>query len=601
MKTCFFEIIEPRLLLSGLDVYVELGLQSQIQESLDVYTSDLQKEGYDVTVQEFNGTALQMRTQLQNRYNQGAIEGALFVGDLPTLMFTHDNDFDGSTVGFIHDLYFMDLDGTYVMQSGVDEHYAEGNADITPEIYMSRITTSSITGMMGLSEATLINNYFAKVHDYRVGNLIYRDKAILWSDDDWCWTASKMGNFYDDILVVNDKAETTENSYKDAMKTDAESILEMIHSTKTYHAISGIGGGNVFSSEVKAANPRQAYYNLWNCSSGNFTATNNLISTYVYSGDFVLNAVGSTKTGSMLNTQYFYNYQSEENSIGESFRLWFQNNANLSLNTYKSWHYGMTMQGDPTLVPATMGDGDSSSDPKPADFNNDGKIDVIDIDLLYNNMGTDLLKYDINNDNIINQLDMDELIQVRLNTYYGDANLDGIVDMKDYDILAYNWNSYVDSWGSGNFNGDGYVDIFDYDLLASGWLRGDFNIDYALNADDINILFDEQGSNEIHYDLNRDGIVSKLDIDILVIDILSTKYGDTNLDGKIDTIDANTIIDNWEKTDMSWEDGDSNGDGIVNVLDIETFTKPLKRNILKSVSSDIDDGKTNNGKKPPKK
>jgi hypothetical protein len=93
--------------------------------------------------------------------------------------------------------------------------------------------------------------------------------------------------------------------------------------------------------------------------------TNNLISTYVYAGDFGLNAVGSTKTGSMYYTYRFYDDQAAGMSVGQAL-------AN-TLDVYARetdvggidaewvrWFYGLTMQGDPTLRPAVMGESASS-------------------------------------------------------------------------------------------------------------------------------------------------------------------------------------------------------------------------------------------------
>jgi len=342
------------------DVYVEDGLLAQIQASVDQYVADLTAEGYTVAVQEFSGSAEDLRTHLQGRYGSAGLEGALLVGDLPTLTYTHENDFNGATVSFLHDLYFMDLDGQYLLSDTEPDQHVDGTGDIEPEIYVSRITTSSVTALTGLSEVELINRYFGKVHDYRTGVLTYRNRGILWSDDDWQWSASRMGgDLYDEVLNVRSAAETTRQSYVDCLGLDYESMFDMIHSSVTYHSISGTGGGSVNSSQIRDLNPRQAFYNLWNCSSGRFLSPSNLICTYVYSGDYGLNAVGSTKTGSMLSTEHFYDYQSEAfgaNSIGQAFHYWW-NQVNNSSDSMKSWHYGMVMQGDPTLRPAVMGDG----------------------------------------------------------------------------------------------------------------------------------------------------------------------------------------------------------------------------------------------------
>jgi hypothetical protein len=351
------------------DIYVEAGLQAAIQPALDVYVDDLTAEGYTPAVQEFTGSAADLRAQLRSRYENAGLEGALLVGDLPTLTFRNDHDFDDKTVSFLHDLYFMDLDGDYVLYSDntPDEHYdldvdddgiLEG--DVKPEIYVSRITTSPVTGMTGRSEAELIIDYFSRVHDYRTGVLSYENRGVLWSDDDWSWSGYSLGNLYDEKLVINDDDLTTRQSYLDTLELNYESMLEMIHSSATYHQVSGTGGGKVTSSEIHGLNPRIGFYNMWNCSSAKFTSSNNLISTYVYANDWGLNAVGSTKTGSMLSTTSFYNYQADGDSVGQAFArvmdLYARETADYSVSNV-NWYYGMVMQGDPTLRPATMGDG----------------------------------------------------------------------------------------------------------------------------------------------------------------------------------------------------------------------------------------------------
>ncbi len=340
-----------------LDVYVEQGLLASIQGSIDTYVADLTAEGYTVSVQEWSGPAEALRDHLRVRHETAGLEGTLFVGDLPTLTYTNANDFNGQTATFVHDLYFMDLDGTYVLNDTIpDEHY-DGSGDITPEIYVSRITTSTITALTGRSEVELIDRYFAKAHGYRAGTLTYEHRGILWSDNDWRYTDYFMAgdDLYEDVLNIRDDAETTRQSYIDCLGLDYESIMFMAHSGVTSHSIQSPGGGTITNAQIRDLNPREGFYNLWNCSSGRFTVPGNLICTYVYSGDYGLNAVGTTKTGSMLASYYYYQHQGLGLSTGQAFQLWWSD-AGINTDSLKRWHYGMTMQGDPTLRPATMGD-----------------------------------------------------------------------------------------------------------------------------------------------------------------------------------------------------------------------------------------------------
>ncbi len=56
-------------------------------------------------------------------------------------------------------------------------------------------------------------------------------------------------------------------------------------------------------------------------------------------------------------------------------------------------------------------------------------------------------------------------------TYYGDANLDGQVDISDLGRLATNWQTSA-VWSQGDFDYSGFVDISDLGKLATNWQAG---------------------------------------------------------------------------------------------------------------------------------
>jgi hypothetical protein len=55
----------------------------------------------------------------------------------------------------------------------------------------------------------------------------------------------------------------------------------------------------------------------------------------------------------------------------------------------------------------------------------------------------------------------------------GDANLDGVVDAFDLNVLASNWQAGGRLWTEGDFTADGVVDAFDLNALAGNWQRSD--------------------------------------------------------------------------------------------------------------------------------
>ncbi len=75
------------------------------------------------------------------------------------------------------------------------------------------------------------------------------------------------------------------------------------------------------------------------------------------------------------------------------------------------------------------------------------------------------------------------------------------------------------------------------------------------------------------YDLNQDGLVSRLDVKVLVEVSLKTGYGDANLDGVFDSGDLLAIFAAGEFEDniplnSGWADGDWDGDGEFGTSDL---------------------------------
>jgi hypothetical protein len=57
-------------------------------------------------------------------------------------------------------------------------------------------------------------------------------------------------------------------------------------------------------------------------------------------------------------------------------------------------------------------------------------------------------------------------------TLLGDANLDGLVNGSDFNILAANFNQDITGWDQGDFNYDGLVNASDFNVLAANFNQG---------------------------------------------------------------------------------------------------------------------------------
>lgn len=115
----------------------------------------------------------------------------------------------------------------------------------------------------------------------------------------------------------------------------------------------------------------------------------------------------------------------------------------------------------------------ASSPSVPGDVNRDGLVNDDDIDLIFTAFrnGQSPPGYDLNGDGQVDPLDVTHVVTVILETHYGDANLDQVVNITDLSIVAVHFSS-PGGWGDGDFNGDASVTITDLSILATWFGQG---------------------------------------------------------------------------------------------------------------------------------
>jgi len=111
------------------------------------------------------------------------------------------------------------------------------------------------------------------------------------------------------------------------------------------------------------------------------------------------------------------------------------------------------------------------------DIDANGVLDADDIDLLYGqipgSVGPVDLRFDLVVDGTIDQQDVDWLVHDIMGREYGDANLDGRIDLSDYNMLVGHFDPTGENsglgWSEGDFDGDGEIDLSDYMTLTSNF------------------------------------------------------------------------------------------------------------------------------------
>jgi hypothetical protein len=322
-----------------VDIVVNAKLYTFITAELDTFVQDLVAAGYTVQLDTITGMS---HTQLRSHLASiSGLVGAILVGETPVAWFETDEEFP-------HDIYFSDLDGTYI-DADADGLYDNHTGSVAPEIWIGRIYARDLTWD---SEVSLVKNYFHKNHAYRTGTLSVPDRALSFVDDDWCyWTTCGLDAVYTNVTVINDEYQTVASNYRTQLGTGYEWIQICAHSSPWGHTFRyGYSGyaGTVFNYDLFGLEPYALFYNLFACSGTRFVEENHSAGWYIFVAPYGLLAVGSTKTGSMLYFEDFYTPLGQQNlSIGDAFKSWFTIWGEESWD----WFYGMNILGDPTLKP----------------------------------------------------------------------------------------------------------------------------------------------------------------------------------------------------------------------------------------------------------
>lgn len=133
-----------------------------------------------------------------------------------------------------------------------------------------------------------------------------------------------------------------------------------------------------------------------------------------------------------------------------------------------------------------------------------------------------------------------------------DANADGRVDTRD----LFDLKNFLVPAGANQSTLDA--------LRAAVIRRGDLNQSGGTDAADIDWLQANRGvASDWRLDLNVDGVVDDLDLDLLIEEVFGTLPGDANLDGVVDGQDFVAWNSNKFTSGNGWTDGDFNGDNVV--------------------------------------
>ncbi len=350
-----------------IQLLINADLYAATASALDQYIQDLEAENRTVLVDTVRqGTPEDIRGLLQSI---PALEGAVLIGDLPVAWFQMLDDFEQNDTldgyeEFPIDLYYMDLDGIWsdsleyymiedrdTLIAGSDGIFDHHSGNLSPEIWIGRLTASPLG-----NEELLVEMYFNKVHRYRQGDLSLTPRALIYVDNDWSQWAPEFDTDLDSVYnvrtIVSDPETTVADDYRARLDDAYEWISVFAHSWPGGHGF--VYQDSLwtwfYGSEIATVDPQAFFYNLFACSNCRFVEPDYMGGRYIFAPTHGLAAVGTAKTGSMLQFKDFYNPLGAGKSLGAAFRDWFSVQP-LDSIWARSWFYGMTLLGDPTLKP----------------------------------------------------------------------------------------------------------------------------------------------------------------------------------------------------------------------------------------------------------
>ncbi len=328
-----------------VNIIVNSGIYSGIQDSLNVYISDLEGEGYEIRVDTISGNDIfSLRNHLASLLDSGLV-GAVFIGEVPVAWYEYTSD--EGIEEFPCELFFMDLNGNWI-DSDNDHKFDNHTGNKAPEIWVGRIDASKMT--LG-NEIYFINKYLSKIHKYREGGYSnIPQKALAYVDDDWySFGNCNLNLLYDTVVVIRQPNVTTAADYRVRLTQDYEWVQVCAHSSpwgQTFKVPTGYAG-TVFNFEDWVICPHFLFINLFACGAVRFVEHDYLAGCFLFNYDYGILAIGSTKVGSMLYFQDFYGPLGQGQGVGEAFKYWFTLHGTSDVE----WFYGMAICGDPTLKP----------------------------------------------------------------------------------------------------------------------------------------------------------------------------------------------------------------------------------------------------------
>ncbi len=371
---CSLVYTSPNFSSNILLVLCEKEIFNDLTSELEEYIEILERKKWSIILYTVEGgTPEGLKQLIIDIYDStwAELDLVFMIGKLPVAWFQMIDDWDNDGERdpedgyeeFPCDLFYEDIDGFWTdslkkegdnLVPGKDGIYDTHTGSIYPEIAIGRLYPISTTSKQDIE---LFKNYFKKLKKYRTKEDTLLHRALVYVDDDWvCWAkeyAEDMKCVFDNRVLIADSEQTKASDYRERLSENYKWISVFAHSSPELHGFkynNGTVWSYFYATEIFSIDPKAYFYNLFACSNCRYVEPGYMGGRYVFASSYGISAVGSTKTGSMLFFSQFYSPLGAKSTIGEALKKWF-NLRTLTEPWQRSWFYGITLLGDPTLSP----------------------------------------------------------------------------------------------------------------------------------------------------------------------------------------------------------------------------------------------------------
>ncbi|MHA1382966.1 MAG: hypothetical protein ACTSR3_04310 [Candidatus Helarchaeota archaeon] len=319
--------------------------------------------------------ASDIRNFLNNTLLKFGLRGAILLGQVPAFFYKHSYNMGSGWQSYRYpwDYYYMDLNCVF-NDTDLDGTADNMTGNIGPEIWVSRIDASGMTNELNLYEDFFDRNHLAR----NVGSR-GAQKGLLWIDDDWYWDNQFPNNFSYQLeqcmgqlypsanrTTINNPAVTWKPQYLYTdLQLDYEWLWLCMHSYVDAHQVneSGLSFQNITWQELNNTAKNMTFYNLYSCTSGNFTYRNCIGEWYIFGNTDGQVAIAPGRPGGFwYGTHDFFNDLSMGRSVGDAWKnMWARGYTNSFSDmfppydpmghNYWWWNFteGTNLFGDATL------------------------------------------------------------------------------------------------------------------------------------------------------------------------------------------------------------------------------------------------------------